>query len=159
MDWLDKGPIPPLPGRPPGHDDETLGVNFFRTRVEGLKVRGLTLPRTFFGRYEVSNCVFADCDLNESTVCWNSWESVDFSASNLSRSDLRGSIFFRVSFADANLRDCDLRHSQFKSCNFSGTDLFGSTVCRKQEKQLLSAGASLRGIRWTDDEGVPPPGG
>ena len=64
------------------------GVSFFRTRV-GDDLRGLTLPRTFFGRSEIKGASFHGTDLRESNLCWNDFVDVDFSQTVLSNSDLR----------------------------------------------------------------------
>ena len=45
---IDEGEIPPLSQRPPRHDDDVLGVSFFRTELANAKLERLTLPRTFF---------------------------------------------------------------------------------------------------------------
>jgi hypothetical protein len=60
------GKIPPMPSRQPRHDDDELGVSFFRTRVEG-DLSNLTIPRTFFGRSEIIEASFCGTDLTEST--------------------------------------------------------------------------------------------
>jgi hypothetical protein len=50
---LEGDETPPLPTRAPRHDDEQLGVSFFRSRVSNVDLARLTLPRTFFGRCEI----------------------------------------------------------------------------------------------------------
>src|SRR3954453_16599674 len=106
---LESAGLPPLPDRPPRHDDEQLGVSFFRTRLADVALDGLTLPRTFFGRSEIRSVSFRGTDLSESTANWNDFIDVDFSCADLSRGDLRASVFERVNFSGASLRDADLR--------------------------------------------------
>src|SRR3954453_3662565 len=105
---LDGDEAPPLPQRPPRHDDEVLGVGFFRTELTDTKLEGLTLPRTFFGRSKIRSVSFQGTNLSESTANWNEFFDVDFSYSDLSRADLRASVFERVSFSGASLRSADL---------------------------------------------------
>src|ERR1051325_9855066 len=99
----DSDVAPPIPDHRPRFDDEEpLGASFFRTRVEG-DLSGLSLPRTYFGRSEVTAASFQNTDLNESTLCWNDFIDVDFSRASLGNSDLRASLFERVSFAHSEL--------------------------------------------------------
>lgn len=78
-------------------------VFIFRTRVQG-DFRAMSLLRTFFGRSEVSEASFHDCDLSESTFCWCDFIGVDFSDADLRASDLRASNFERVRFDRCDLR-------------------------------------------------------
>src|SRR5579871_3872310 len=89
LEVIEQGKIPPLPGRPPRHDDKILGVSFFRTSLSDVRLENLTLPRTFFGRSEIRNISFKNTDLSETTANWNDFITVDFSIADLSRSDLR----------------------------------------------------------------------
>src|SRR2546426_6390334 len=93
---LEGDTLPDLPQRAPRHDDEHLGVSFFRTQLGDARLEGLTLPRTFFGRSEIRGVSFHGTDLSQSTGCWNDFVDVDFSEADLSGVDLRGSIFQRV---------------------------------------------------------------
>lgn len=156
---LDPGDIPPMPDRQPRFDDpEPLGVNFFRTRVEGDLAR-MTLPRTFFGGSEVSDASFCDTDLSESTLCWCDFVGVDFTDANLRAGDLRASTFERVRFERSDLRDADLRRSSFKDCSFSGCLMDGTKLTRSQGRQLSLSPQQLAGIAWQSDDGDEPGGG
>ena len=156
---LDGDEVPPLPERPPRHDDETLGVGFFRTQLADTKLDGLSLPRTFFSRSEIRSVSFRDTDLSESTANWNDFTDVDFSSADLSRSDLRASVFERVNFTGASLRGADLRHATFTDCSFADADFTGAKLARESES-LLSLSATQRGvIEWHADQGEEPDGG
>jgi hypothetical protein len=122
--------IPPMPEHRPdiyGGD----GVRFFRTwvgvgRPFGLKplrpeddvgvaehtLENLTLPRTFFGRSEISSISFQNTDLSESTLCWNDFIEVNFTDADLSESDLRASIYRRVTFLRAYIPRMSSGHFQ-----------------------------------------------
>ena len=60
LGFLDPGEQPPMPDQmPQPGDDEPLGLRFFRTFVgEGAELSNLTIPRTFFGRSEISGASF-----------------------------------------------------------------------------------------------------
>lgn len=133
---LDDDEVPPLPERPPRHDDVVLGVGFFRTQLANTKLAGLTLPRTFFGRSEIRSVSFHDTDLSESTANWNDFIEVDFSSADLSRADLRSSVFERVDFSGASLRGADLRHATFTDCSFIDADFTGVKLIRDSEAAL-----------------------
>jgi BTB/POZ domain-containing protein KCTD9 len=61
--------FPPMPIRRCRHDDpEALRVSFFRTQVAG-GLSSMTLPRSFFGKSEVSDVSFRGTDLSQSTLC------------------------------------------------------------------------------------------
>ncbi len=158
LGFIERGQAPTEPlRRRPLPDDEELGVQFFRTRVEDAKLADLTLPRTFFGRSEIRASSFRGTDLSESTLCWNDFVDVDFGGACLVSSDLRASLFERVSFARADLRDADLRRSTFEDCDFAGADLRGAKLTRAQELPLSDAQREV--IAWQDDDGPEPPGG
>jgi len=127
---LEADELPTLPERPPRHDDEQLGVSFFRTRLADDSLDGLTLPRTFFGRSEIRGVSFRGSDLSESTANWNDFIDVDFSFADLSRADFRASIFERVTFHGAVLRGADLRRTTFRSCTFTDADMTGVRLTR-----------------------------
>lgn len=177
---VEDGPVLPLPNRRPRFDDDlTHGVRFFRTWVGsgspyGLRasspedeggglgehdLENLTLPRTYFGRSEISYISFRNTDLSESTLCWNDFIEVDFTDADLSGSDLRASIFKRTSFVRADLRDADLRHSTFRECNFTGADLCGAKLTRARGQDLVLSGEQKRVIDWQEGEGEQPDGG
>ncbi|HWD92767.1 MAG TPA: hypothetical protein VG938_10490 [Verrucomicrobiae bacterium] len=105
---IDPGGIPLFPQKPPRHDDEVLGVGFFRTMLADSKLEHLTLPRTFFGRSEIRATSFQDTDLSESTANWNEFIDVDFSAADISRSDFRACVFERVFSSVFGLAERDL---------------------------------------------------
>ena len=85
QELLEADELPTLPERAPRHDDEHLGVSFFRTRLADVTLDGLTVPRTFFGRSEIRGVSFIGTDLSESTANWNDFTNVDFSSADLSR--------------------------------------------------------------------------
>jgi uncharacterized protein YjbI with pentapeptide repeats len=127
---LETDEVPRLPEQAPRHDDEELGVSFFRTRLADVALNGLTLPRTFFGRSEICSVSFRDSDLSESTANWNDFIDVDFGSADLSRADFRASIFERVSFHGAVLRGADLRRASFRGCTFTDADMSGARLTR-----------------------------
>ena len=122
--------IPALPERAPRHDDEQLGVGFFRTQLADARLDGLTLSRTYFGRSEIRGVSFRGTDLSESTANWNDFIDVDFSAADLSHADLRASVFERVSFRGSVLRGADLRRSTFRDCTFADADMTNTRLTR-----------------------------
>jgi uncharacterized protein YjbI with pentapeptide repeats len=156
---LDGADLPLLPERPPRHDDETLGVSFFRTQLADAKLEGLTLPRTFFCRSEIRGVSFRETDLSESTANWNDFADVDFSSADLTRADLRASIFDRVSFDSASLHGADLRHATFTNCSFVDADFTDAKVARQSESQLGLSFSQREAINWQADQGDEPDGG
>jgi hypothetical protein len=156
--YLGEGVVPPMPDHLPRHDDEELGVSFFRTAVQD-DLSDLSLPRTFFGRSEISDSAFRNCDLTESNLCWNDFIDVDFSDAVLAKSDLRASLFQRVKFVRADLRGADLRRSTFESCAFEGALLEGAIATTEQRPTMGLTPTQVAEIAWTDDEGDEPEGG
>jgi hypothetical protein len=156
---IEAGDIPPLPQRSPRHDDEVLGVSFFRTMVADSKMEHLTLPRTFFGRSEIRATSFRDTDLSESTANWNDFIDVDFSAADISRSDLRACVFERVRFSGAKLAGVDFRHCGFKACDFSGADLTGAKLTKKAGAALHLSSEQQGVVDWQAEDGEEPDGG
>ena len=155
---LEAGELPPLSERPPRHDDEKLGVSFFRTRLADVALDGLTLPRTFFGRSEIRCVSFRGSDLSESTANWNDFIDVDFGSADLSRTDFRASIFQRVSFRGAALRGADLRRTTFRSCVFADADMTGARlVCGLG--WLFSLSRSQQAVIDWQSPGPEPEGG
>jgi BTB/POZ domain-containing protein KCTD9 len=151
---------PPIPERLPQYDDEVLGLEFFRTNIsDGADFSNLTLPRTFFGKSEISNANFRNADLTESNLCWNDFIDVDFSDAVLARADLRASHFTRVVFARTDLRDCDLRSAQFSDCSFEGADMAGALLSKPQGDTLCLSISQRSGIAWSVDDGPLPGGG
>lgn len=155
---LESAELPPLPDRGPRHDDEQLGVSFFRTRLADVTLDGLTLPRTFFGRSEIRSVSFRDTDLSESTANWNDFIDVDFSAADLSRADFRASVFQRVSCRGAGLRGADLRHTQFQGCTFTDADMAGARLTRSFGWLFRLSRAQRAVIDW-QSAGPEPEGG
>lgn len=159
-DYLEPGDIPPMPERMPRHDDEQLGVSFFRTFVgEHDNLSNLTLPRTYFGRSEVNDALFCNTDLTESRLCWNDFIDVDFSDAVLARCDLRASSFTRVKFNRADLRGADLRRSSFEDCSFEDAILDRAILTRAQADLLKLNDAQHQVIAFTNDDGPEPDGG
>ena len=156
---IDPGDIPPFPKRPPRHDDEVLGVSFFRTMLADAKLEHLTLPRTFFGRSEIRATSFRDTDLSESTANWNDFVDVDFSSADLSRCDFRACPFQKVRFVGALLVSADFRHCSFTGCDFTGADLTGAKFTKKAAGSLQLSSEQQRVIDWQADDGDEPKGG
>lgn len=156
---IDKGDIPPQAQRPPRHDDDVLGVSFFRTELVDAKLEHLTLPRTFFGRSEIRGTSFRDTDLSESTANWNDFIDVDFSSADLTRCDFRACPFQSVRFAGARLTDADFRHCSFSGCDFNGADLTGAKFTRAGAASLHFSSEQQRVIDWQADDGDEPEGG
>lgn len=153
------GDIPPLPQQPPRHDDEDLGVEFYRTMLADSKIEHLTLPRTFFGRSEIRATSFQDTDLSESTANWNDFVDVDFSAADISRADFRACVFERVRFVGTLLVDVDFRCCSFKACDFTNANLAGAKLTRQTGDSLQLSAEQRRAIDWQADDGEEPEGG
>ena len=155
---LETDELPSLPVRPPRHDDEQLGVSFFRTRLADVALDGLTLPRTFFGRSEIRSVSFRGSDLSESTANWNDFIDVDFSSADLSRADFRSSTFERVGFRGAVLRGADLRRATFRGCTFTDADMSGARLTRGFGWLLRLSRTQRAVIDW-QPPGPEPEGG
>ncbi|MFQ5502445.1 MAG: pentapeptide repeat-containing protein [Phycisphaerae bacterium] len=110
---------PFVPDHVPQHDDEELGLSFFKAGLEGKKLEDLTIPRTYFGRSEINHVSFRNTDLSESNLCWNGWNDCDFSDTDLRGADIRASHFIRCRFVRSILTEADLRHSSFEDCQFT----------------------------------------
>jgi uncharacterized protein YjbI with pentapeptide repeats len=156
---IDEGDIPPLPHRAPRHDDEELGVSFFRTLLADAKLENLTLPRTYFGRSEIRAMSFQNTDLSESTANWNDFIGVDFSAADLSRSDFRACLLERVRFTEACLADVDFRYCGFKQCDFTNAEMSGTKLTRKSGAALRLSSDQQQVIDWQAEDGAEPDGG
>lgn len=157
---LAAGDIPAMPDKMPRYDDEVLGVEFFRTLVgDGADLANLTLPRSYFGRSEISNVTFRNTDLSESSMCWNDFKSVDFSLAVLARCDLRASAFIGVRFVSTRLERADLRRSTFENCDFDNAGMSKAVLTRRQGRELGLSSAQRAEIAWTDDDGPEPDGG
>jgi BTB/POZ domain-containing protein KCTD9 len=156
---LDEGNIPTLPESLPRHDDEVLGVSFFRTSLADCALENLTLPRTFFCRSDIRNVSFRGSDMSESVACWNDFTNVDFSFVDLSKADLRASIFQSVNFHGANLRNVDFRRATFRKCVFTNADLTGARFLRGFRWIFILSSSQRRSIHWQDTPGEEPEGG
>ena len=156
---LEGDALPQLLERAPRHDDEQLGVSFFRTRLADARLEQLTLPRTFFGRSEIRGVSFRGSDLSESTGCWNDFVDVDFGEADLSGMDLRASIFQRVSFRGALLRGADLRRASFRDCAFAGADLTGAKLSRSLLWYFRLSSGQRSSVDWHSGPGPEPEGG
>lgn len=156
---LEPGHIPPLLQRPPRHDDEELGVQFFRTMLAKARLEHLMLPWTFFGRSEIRASSFRGSDLSGSVANWNDFIDVDFREVNLSGADLRANLFERSRFTGASLAGADFRCCGFKLCDFSGADLTDAKLTRKAGAALKLSPDQQCVIDWQDEEGEEPAGG
>lgn len=156
---IDPSEIPPLPLGRPRHDDEQLGVSFFRTTLADARLEHMTLPRTFFGRSEIRHTSFKNSDLSESTANWNDFIDVDFSGANLSGSDLRGCLFERVRFGEASLAGVDLRYCGFRNCDFSNADVTDLRLTQKVGAALKLSPEQQSVVDWQADDGEEPEGG
>ena len=159
LQLLDAGEIPTLLQRPPRHDDEELGVSFFRTSLADAKLEKLTLPWTFFGRSEIRAASFKGTDLTGSVANWNDFIDVDFTEANLSNADLRANLFERVRFTGASLVGADLRYCGIKQCDFTGADLTDVKLTRKVGTALKLSQEQQYSIDWQEDDGEEPEGG
>ena len=152
--------VPPLLDRMPRYDDDVIGLDFFKTVLEDDAIfSGLTIPRTFIGRTEVSGVSFRNADLSESRLCWNDFINVDFREADLSACDLRGSVFRSVDFSAAKLSGVDLRHSTFEGCSFSGADMSNVKLTRSQRVSLNLTREQSKTVDWCWRAGPQPDGG
>lgn len=158
LGMLPAGNIPRLPAAMPAHDDEVLGVSFFRALVGKDSLDDLTLPRTYFGRSEIRGTSFKNTDLSESRLCWNDFIGVDFTETKLVESDLRASVYEKVKFVKTDLQNADLRRATFRDCDFTGASLRGAKLS-KNAKVLESLAPDQRTVVDYQPEGEDPPGG
>lgn len=156
---LPAGLLPTLPERTPDPFDDGRGLGFFRTRLDAVDLRGLTLPRTFFCYSELAGTSFDGSDLSESHLCWNDVIDVSFRCALLRNADLRASIYERVSFAYADLSGADLRRSSFLDCSFEGARMAGTKLSHAQKIQLSLSARQRAAITWSKDAGPAPVGG
>jgi uncharacterized protein YjbI with pentapeptide repeats len=179
MGVFDEGEMPPLPDRSPQHNDDDIssGFRLFRTwlgsgepfglalppdyenKIQESDCENLTLPRTFFGRTEISRISFKNTDLSESTLCWNDFIEVNFTEADLSKCDLRASLYERTLFVRTKFRNADLRWSTFKECDFTGADLHGAKLTHERGEALDLSAEQKQVINWQESEGEEPPGG
>jgi uncharacterized protein YjbI with pentapeptide repeats len=150
-----------MPERVPKYDDdEPLGVNIFRTRLDGgIDLSDLSLPRTFFGRSEINRILFRNSDLHESNLCWNDFNGADFSGADLSGSDMRSSLFKNVLFLATNLNGTDLRRSAFIDCDFELAKMKGAVLTRQQGAMIHLSNMQITDVDWRDESGPEPDGG
>lgn len=157
--FLGEGEFPPMPKqRPQQSDPEPLGFSFYRTFVSEEDLSNLTLPRTFFGRSELSKTSFSNSDLSESTLCWNDFVSVDFSSALLPNSDMRSSLFQNCDFNHADLSNSDMRRSSFEGCTFRGANLKGAKLSSDQRLIIDLTEEQFSRIVWLPP-GEEPAGG
>ncbi len=118
---------PPMPDHvPQPEDDEPLGLSFFRTFLgEDADLSNLTLPRTFFGRSEISDVSFRNTDLTESNLRWNDFINVDFTDAVLAKCDFRASLYNNVKFVRTDLRGADMRRADYEDCTFDSAAMDG----------------------------------
>lgn len=161
LGFLSADEHPTMPDHvPQPEDDEPLGLTFFRTFVgEGVDLSNLTIPRTFFGRSEISKASFRNTDLSESNLRWNDFIEVDFTEATLARADLRASIYTRVNFSRTDLRCVDIRRAEFEKCVFNGAIMDGAILTRMQGLRLDLSITQKAAIAWRDDDGPEPSGG
>ena len=156
---LDRDEAPSMPSRMPQPEDEVLGLEYFRTALEGDDLSGVSIPRTFLCRSEISGVRFENSDLSESFACWCDFVNSSFRGADLSRSDLRSSTFERVSFCEANLSGADLRHSAFIECDFTGANVTGAKLTKIASRTMKLEAEQLREIAWQETDGPEPHGG
>jgi uncharacterized protein YjbI with pentapeptide repeats len=161
LGFLGQDEQPPVPDHvPQPEDEEPLGLGFFRTFVgEGADLSNLSIPRTFFGRSEISSASFRNTDLTESNLRWNDLIDVDFTEASLARTDLRASVYTRVKFNQADLRGADMRRADFEECVFSVALMDGAILTRRQGARLALSATQKAAIEWRDDDGPEPSGG
>ncbi len=151
----------PMPSRMPRHDDlEPLGVSFFKSSLnDELDMSNLTLPRTFFGRSDLSKVSIKNTNSSESNLCWNEFVAIDFGLSDLSLCDGRSSNFYTVTFSNSDLTRTDLRHSRFKHCVFYGAIMDGTILTRTQAVRLSLSNEQRSTIDWRWFSDPVPDGG
>jgi hypothetical protein len=161
LGFLAQDENPHMPDHVPDPEsDESAGLSFFRTFVgDAAELSNLTIPRTFFGRSEISDACFRNTDLTESNLCWNDFTDVDFTEAALVRADLRASIYTRVNFTRADLRGADMRRADLKRCVFDDAIMESAILTRKQGRRLELSPAQVAVVDWRDDAGPEPSGG
>ena len=160
--WLEQGDLPPMPAKPPAYDDEVLGVEFFRTCLDGkdgAEFQNLTLPRTYFSRSDIIGISFINSDLSESVANWNDFKDNDFSSADLSRLDFRGCQIIGTKFVGTLLIDADLRCCSFEDCDFTNADMTRTRLTRETGASLQLSDSQKAVIDWHDDDGEEPGGG
>lgn len=150
---------PYVPPRKPRFDDETLGFSFFKEGLSDEDLNGLELPRTFFGRSCIERISLRFTNLCQSNLCWNDFVDCDFSAADLTDSDLRASLFERCRFDGAVLVRADLRLSTFVECRFVDADLTDARLTLSQKNRLPLTPAQQNSVVWKLRAGAHPSGG
>lgn len=158
---LGPGENPPMPDHvPQPEDNEPLGLSFFRTFLgEDADLSNLTLPRTFFGRSEISDVSFRNTDLTESNLRWNDFINVDFTDAVLAKSDFRASLYNNVKFVRTDLRGADMRRADYEDCTFDYAVMDGVLLTRFQAANMNLNDSQIAVIAWADDDGPEPSGG
>lgn len=123
------------------------------------RLENLTMPACHFVRCGIYAISFRNTLLADSSFCWNDFGSVDFTDADLSRCDMRCSLFDHVQFVRACLSGADLRMSTFKVCDFTDADMTGAKMRRSQAKGLSLSEEQKQRIDWKRREGKVPPGG
>jgi uncharacterized protein YjbI with pentapeptide repeats len=161
LGFLAEDERPPVPDHiPQPEDEEPLGLSFFRTFVgEGVDLSNLSIPRTYFGRSEISNASFRNTDLTESNLRWNDFIDVDFTEATLTRADLRASVYARVNFTRTNLCGADMRRAHFEKCDFNGAVMDGAILARSQGHLLNLSNVQKAVVDWRREDGPEPSGG
>lgn len=145
---------------PQPEDEEVVGLRFFRTLVgDGADLSNLGIPRTFFGRSEISNASFRNTELSESNLRWNDFIDVNFTDATLARADLRSSKYIRVNFTRADLRGADMRRASFEDCIFESAVMDDAILTHKQGSRLSLSSEQKASIDWRDEDGPEPSGG
>ena len=146
----------------PNHDDEELGLSYYKYRLQDADNSNLTLPRTFFGRSGFERVSFANTDLSQSRMCWNDFPGCDFSGADLSVCDMRASRFKACKFVGAVLRGADLQQSSFNKCDFTGADVTGA-IAEDEDAigcvQDYLSDEQQATMTWSADSGPEAPGG
>lgn len=149
-----------IPPRMPRFDDDpSASVNIFRARLADADLSSLTLPRSFFGRSEITKVDFTGSDLSESNMCWNNFTDVSLAAALLTGADLRASVFVRVRFDMADLRGADLRLASFDRCSFIGAKMDRVRLTKQTAESLLLHAEQRSAIQWEAGDGPVPDGG
>ena len=153
---------PLIPDCMPNHDDEVLRFMYYKYYLEDADNGNLTLQRGFLGRSRFARVSFVGTDLTDSRMCWNEFESCDFSSADLSGCDLRASRFTDCKLVGAILRGADLRCSTFVNCDFARADLSQAVAVDTDfqgcVQDFLTPDQDAQMV-LSPDEGPEPPGG
>src|SRR5690242_5417709 len=98
-------PVPAEVG-PAGYDRKGSGINWYKGGLnvaeegeepEVWRLENLTMPSVFFCRCGIEDISFRNTSLVDSSFCWNDFINVDFTDADLSRCDMRCSVYENVS--------------------------------------------------------------